>query len=213
MGLTITWVTFGNNWSSYFTSFSGGIRLISFFLEATHPTLTLAYKTNRNSQVKSYSKRCYIYAHFITLVVWIMRDSPLNQGKLCLPMMGWRIKSSESLWVLVLLYYPGSGTGWWWDQIPHCRWGRCTGSCRQSSHTGLPRTAPSSSHTHSRLRKTGEKSAWSVKDQTRTNRYVHQGWGKVMQRQRHKITYSLSVLEVINTQLKAKENISLLSNI
>lgn len=86
-----------------------------------------------------------------------MRDSSLNQGKLRLPVMGWRIKSSESLWVLVLLYYPGRGTGWCWDQIPHCRWGRCTGSCRRRSHTALPCTAPSSSRTHSRLRETEER--------------------------------------------------------
>lgn len=87
-------------------------------------------------------------------------------------MMGWRIKSCESLWVLALLYYPGSGTGWWWDQIPHCRWGRCTGSCHRSSHTGPPCTAPSSSRTRSHLRKTGEEGVRSAEDQARTRRHA-----------------------------------------
>lgn len=113
---------------------------------------------------KRFSKRRGVsYVHLVTLVVWIMRDGSLNQGKLRLPAMGRRIKSCESLWALVLLYYPGSGTGWWWDQIPHCRWGRCTGSCRRRSHTGPHRTAPSSSRTRSCLRKTGEEGVGSVK--------------------------------------------------
>lgn len=101
-----------------------------------------------------------------------MRDGSLNQGQLRLPMMGWRIKSSESLWALVLLYYPGSGTGWWWDQIPHCRWGRCTGSCHRSSHTGPHRTAPGSSRTRSHLRKTGEEGVRSARYQARTHRHA-----------------------------------------
>lgn len=104
-----------------------------------------------------YSRRHGVsHIHLVTIIVWIMRDGSLNQGKLCLPVMGQRIKSCESLWVLGLLYYPESGTGWWWDQIPHCRWGRCTGSCHRSSHTGPPRTVPGSSRTRSRLRETGQ---------------------------------------------------------
>lgn len=91
-----------------------------------------------------------------TLVVWIMIAASLNSEKLCLPVMGWRIRSCESVWVQVLLSYPGRGTGWCWNQIPHCRWGRCTGSCHRNSHTGPPHTAPCSSHTRSRLRQTGE---------------------------------------------------------
>lgn len=79
------------------------------------------------------------YVLLVTLV-WIIRDGSLNQGKLCLPTIGWRIKSSDCS-------YPWSGTGWFGDQIPHCRWGRCTGSFRRSSHTGPPHTVPSSSHT------------------------------------------------------------------
>lgn len=96
------------------------------------------------------------HLYLLTLVVWIMIAASLNSGKLCLPMMGWRIRSCESVWVQVLLSYRGRGTGWCWNQIPHCRWGRCTGSCHRNSHTGPPRTAPCSSHTRSRLRQTAE---------------------------------------------------------
>lgn len=131
------------------------------------------------------------HLYLVTLVVWIMRAGSLNQRKLRLPMMGWRIRSCESLWVLVLFYYPESGTGWWWDQIPHCRWGRCTGSCHRSSHTGPPRTAPGSSHTRSRLRKTGEEGVRAVKDQGRTHKH---GLNKVMARS-HKIIFIISLLK------------------
>lgn len=96
------------------------------------------------------------HLYLLTLVVWIMIAASLNSGKLCLPMMGWRIRSCESVWVQVLRSYPGRGTGWCWNQIPHCRWCRCTGSCHRHSHTGPPRTAPCSSHTRSRLRQTAE---------------------------------------------------------
>lgn len=96
------------------------------------------------------------HLYLLTLAVWIMIAASLNSGKLCLPMMGWRIRSCEPVWVQVLLSYPGRGTGWCWNQIPHCRWGRCTGSCHRNSHRGPPRTAPCSSHTRSRLRQTAE---------------------------------------------------------
>lgn len=57
-----------------------------------HPTITLAYKTNGNSQVK---RRGASHVRLVNLV-WIMRDGSLNQGKLRLPMMGWSIKSRGS---------------------------------------------------------------------------------------------------------------------
>lgn len=141
------------------------------------------------------------HLYLVTLVVWIMRAGSLNQRKLRLPMMGWRIRSRESLWVLVLFYYPESGTGWWWDQIPHCRWGRCTGSCHRSSHTGPPRTAPGSSHTRSRLRKTGEEG--NKGPDTYTQAWAQQGHGKVTQNN----LYDLIIERVIQIQLTLKKKL------